>query len=412
MTAVDYIIVFGYLVIMLAIGIMHQSKASDNVRSYFLGGQKIPWWITAMSNSMSSIDITGTMVNVSILYYMGVRSFYYNIWFVGGVALMCHLGRWVRRSNVVTAAEWMSTRFGKGWAGELPRMTVAIVAVGSLLGYVAYAFVGVGKFVSVFAPTLSADPQTNVMIYGIAVICFTALYSILGGLFSVAYTDLIQTFILFLTSLYITVLAFSAVSAEWIATHTPAGWDILTPTAHIPYLANVEIAGYKAGAWEFFLPWLIMWGFQTFLSFFSGPGIGPGMQFMLATKSTRDTCKQGAGFELLTFPKWTLVVGIAILALKTPGIDFGDTDMVLPNLMNTVLPWGVKGFVLIGFLAAFMSTFSIGINNGVSYIIRDLYIRHLRPKATRKEFMNVYLPVICHFRISGNTDRYQDTERT
>ena len=389
MTVVDYIIVFGYLAIMLTIGVLHQSKASDNVRSYFLGGQKIPWWITAMSSSMSSIDITGTMVNVSILYFMGVRSIYYNIWVIGGVALMCHLGRWIRRSNVVTAAEWMTTRFGKGWAGEVPRMTVALVSVGSLLGYVAYAFVGVGKFVSVFAPALSADPQTNVVLYGITVICFTALYSILGGLFSVAYTDLIQTFILFLTSVYITILAFNSVSAEWIAANTPAGWDVLTPTTHIPYLANVQLGGYEAGAWEFFLPWLVMWGFQAFLSFVSGPGMGAGMQFMLSTKSTRDTCKQGAGYELLTFPKWTLVVGIAVLALKTPGIEIGDSDMVLPKLMNAILPWGIRGFVLIGFLAAFMSTFSISINNGVSYIIRDLYIRHMRPKAARREFVLV-----------------------
>ena len=105
MTALDYAIIFGYLATMLAIGLLHQKKASVNVRSYFLGGNKIPRWITAMSSSMSSIDITGTMLNVSILYFMGVRSFYYNIWVVGMVALMCHLGRWIRRSNVVTAAD-------------------------------------------------------------------------------------------------------------------------------------------------------------------------------------------------------------------------------------------------------------------------------------------------------------------
>ena len=125
MTVIDYLIVFGYLVTMLAIGVLHLKDASDSVQNYFLGGHRIPWWVTAMSSSMSSIDITGTMINVSILYFMGVRSFYYNIWMVGGVALMCHLGRGIRRSNVVTAAEWMSFRFGEGWTGELPRLTIA-----------------------------------------------------------------------------------------------------------------------------------------------------------------------------------------------------------------------------------------------------------------------------------------------
>ncbi len=389
MQFIDYLIIGLYLATMLAIGVGHLKKASDGVRSYFLGGNRIPWWITAMSSSMSSIDITGTMINVSILYFMGVRSFYYNLWMVGGVALMCHLGRWIRRSNVVTAAEWMSFRFGEGWAGELPRLTIAIVSIGSLIGYVTYAYVGVGKFISEFMPVLSADPEINTRLWGVLVIGFTALYAMLGGLFSVAYTDLIQTFILFFTAIYISVLAFMTVGPDFIASSTPAGWELMLPTARIDYLADVTLEGYPRGAFALFWPWAMMWGFQTLLAFFSGPGIGAGMQFMLSTKSARDTCKQGAGYELLTFPRWTLVVGLALLALATPQIDIHDTDMVLPRMINTMLPAGLKGFVLVGFLAAFMSTFSISINNGTSYVIRDIYIRHFRPHAGRREFLTV-----------------------
>jgi solute:Na+ symporter, SSS family len=206
-------------------------------------------------------------------------------------------------------------------------------------------------------------------------------------LFSVAYADLIQTFILFLTSLYITVIAFTRISPELIASLTPSGWDTLHPTMRIDYMQNVSMAGYPEGAFALFMPWVLMWGFQSLLSFFSGPGMGPGTQFMLSTKCARDTCKQGAGYELLTFPKWTLVVGITLLALTTSDISISDTDMVLPRIMNTILPAGVKGFVLVGFLAAFMSAFSISINNGTSYVIQDIYIRHLRPSSGRKEFL-------------------------
>ncbi|MFC1613845.1 hypothetical protein ACFL5K_00940 [Gemmatimonadota bacterium] len=394
MTVVDYLIVFGYLAVMLTIGLVHKKKASVDVRSYFLGSNKIPWWITAMSSSMASIDITGTMVNVTLLYYMGIRSFYYNIWVVGEVAVMLHLGRWIRRSNVVTAAEWMTTRFGKGWAGELPRLTIAIVSMGLLLGYVAYAFVGVGKFFSAFVPPIHPDPVLNAQLWGTAIICFTALYSVLGGLFSVAYTDLIQTFILFFTSIYITVIAFIGVGGDFIAQNTPAGWDTLRPTATVDYLAGVELAGYEAGAFEVFWPWLMMWCFQTLLAFFSGPGVGQGMQFMLSTKCARDTCKQGAGFHIMAFPRWTLVAGLALLAL-TANLEIKDTDMLLPEIINTMLPWGIKGFVMVGFLAAFMSTFSISINNGASYLIRDIYIRHFRPQAGQKEFLRVtYLSAV------------------
>ncbi|MBN2288085.1 MAG: hypothetical protein JXQ83_02055, partial [Candidatus Glassbacteria bacterium] len=118
------------------------------------------------------------------------------------------------------------------------------------------------------------------------------------------------------------------------------------------------------------------------------------MQFMLSTRSARDTCKQGAGFHLMAFPRWTLVAGLALLAL-TANLDITDTDMLLPEMINTMLPMGVKGFVMVGFMAAFMSTFSISINNGTSYLIRDIYIRHLRPQAGRKEFLRVtYLSAV------------------
>ena len=388
MNWIDYGIVVSYFTIMLLIGALHQKKASQDKRSYFLGGNKLPWWITALSLSMASIDITGTMVNVSVFYYMGIRGFYYCIWVISGIALMVHLGRWIRRSNVVTAAEWMTTRFGKGLAGELPRQMIAIASIGLLIGMVAYSFVGVGKFVAEFVPAVSSNPSTNIALIGIAVIGLTAIYSMLGGLFSVAYTDLVQTLILVVVTVYISTLAFVKVGPDFIAANTPPGWDHLMITAKIDYLKNVSLAGYEKGAFYNILPWFMMWIIQTFLAFFSGPTGGPGMQFMLSTKSPRETCKQAAGMQMLAFPRWTFIAGLALLAMAIK-IHVADTDTIVPVIINRVVPIGLKGIVLIGFLAAFMSTFSISINNGCSYIINDIYLRHIRPKASQKEFVIV-----------------------
>jgi len=388
MNWIDYTIVIGYFAIMLLIGILHKKKAAQNARSYFLGGNSLPWWVTAMSLSMASIDITGTMVNVSVFYYMGIRGIYFSIWIISGIALMAHLGRWIRRSNVITAAEWMTTRFGKGLAGEIPRLTVAIVSIGLLVGMVAYGFVGVGKFISEFFPSVSSDYSTNIAIWGIIVISLTTLYSVLGGLFSVAYTDLAQTLILVVVTAYISVLAFFSVGTDFIAANTPKGWNQLTITSTIDYMKNISLAGYDKGTFYNILPWLMMWLLQAFLAFFSGPSGGPGMQFMLSTKSPRETCKQAAGLQILAFPRWTLIAGIALLALSMK-INVQDTDTIVPVLINTIIPIGLKGIVLIGFLAAFMSTFSISINNGCSYVINDIYLRHIRPKAERKEFVIV-----------------------
>jgi len=108
---------------------------------------------------------------------------------------------------------------------------------------------------------------------------------------------------------------------------------------------------------------------------------------MLSTKSARDACKQGLGLNLLSFPGLILAVGITMVVFASPAIDITDTDMVLPQMINTILPRGIKGFVPAGFLAAFMSAFSISINNRTSYLIRDIHTRHVRPRAGRREFL-------------------------
>ena len=65
---------------------------------------------------------------------------------------MIYLAVWIRRSNVLTGAEWISTRFGKGRSGELSRISVVIFAIVSVIGFLTYAFQGIGKFASVFFP--------------------------------------------------------------------------------------------------------------------------------------------------------------------------------------------------------------------------------------------------------------------
>ena len=103
----DYVIIVIYFVVVIGIGFAYQRIASRNLDSYFLGGKSMHWLAMAMSGSVSTFDITGTMWIVTIIYLFGMKSMW-NHWmwgFLMAAFFMSYMGKWVRRSNVMPGAE-------------------------------------------------------------------------------------------------------------------------------------------------------------------------------------------------------------------------------------------------------------------------------------------------------------------
>ena len=112
MTFLDVAIVILYFVVVIGLGCWFARRAATNMESYFLGGKRMHWLALAMSGSVSNFDITGTMWIVSIIMLLGMKSMWHHwMWgFLLGAFFMSYMGKWVRRSNVMTAAEWKVQR--------------------------------------------------------------------------------------------------------------------------------------------------------------------------------------------------------------------------------------------------------------------------------------------------------------
>ncbi|MBI4556800.1 MAG: hypothetical protein HY706_04390 [Candidatus Hydrogenedentes bacterium] len=123
LSAVDVAVVLIYLAVVVILGTVMKRRAARNIGSYFLGERQLPWWALAMSGSSSYFDITGTMWIVSLFVVIGLKGFWVQwIWgFIIPVFYKAYMGKWIRRSGVMTGAEWMETRFGSGKPGELAR---------------------------------------------------------------------------------------------------------------------------------------------------------------------------------------------------------------------------------------------------------------------------------------------------
>lgn len=116
LTSFDISIVLGFLAITIALGIYASKAASKNMDSYFLGGKSLPWPALSLSNASGMFDIAGTMWMVYLLYVYGLKSVWIPwLWPVfNQIFDMAFMGIWLRRSNVLTGAEWINFRFGKG----------------------------------------------------------------------------------------------------------------------------------------------------------------------------------------------------------------------------------------------------------------------------------------------------------
>ena len=95
-------------------------------------------------------------------------------------------------------------------------------------------------------------------------------------------------------------------------------------------------------------------------------------QRFLAARDPRDAAKVGAAWSLFLIVRWGMAMGIAMLAL-TGAIGVSDPEQVMPTILRDVVPVGMRGFVIAGLLAAFMSTFSSTVNSGAAFVVRDLW---------------------------------------
>jgi len=150
----DLAIILVYLVGVVALGVFLHRAGSRGINAYFLGENQTRWWVLAASGSSSYFDITGTMWIVSLFMLYGVRGMWEQcIWgFFYAAFFMTFMGKWIRRSNALTGAEWMGTRFGQGAASEAARGSYAFLAVITIIAFLAYGSVGIGKFGQTFLP--------------------------------------------------------------------------------------------------------------------------------------------------------------------------------------------------------------------------------------------------------------------
>jgi Na+/proline symporter len=393
MHPIDFAIITLYMTALIIVGVWFQKKASKGIDSYFLGNRQIPWWVLGASGMASNLDIAGTMIIVAFIYAIGAKGFYIEI--RGGVTLimaflMIFMGKWNRRAGVMTLAEWMELRFGKGRQGSVARLITAISSIIITIAMITYFAKGAGKFVGEF---LGIRPE----LASLLMIIIAMIYTVSSGLYGVTYTDLFQGLLIGFTIIFVCIFVFTSSHfsiPESFSVSVPlldGGFQEIKTTAkewiNVVPKWRMNLPGEYA-KYNLFGIATIFYLFKVTIEGSGGTG-GYMIQRYFAAKSDKEAGLLSLFWTSLLSLRWPFIASIAIM-----GISYGvthsviaDPEAVLPIVINNYIPLGIKGLLVAGLIAAAMSTFDSTVNAGAAYFVKDIYQRYLKPEASEKSLM-------------------------
>ncbi len=408
LTGLDLAIIAAYMAAVTLIGVLLTRRAAASLDSYLLGGKSLPWYLLGLSNASGMFDISGTMWLVTIGFVYGLKS----IWLpwlwptFNQVFLMVFLSAWLRRSNVRTGAQWIQTRFGSGTGASLSHAIVVVFAVVGALGFLAYGFIGLGKFVEIFLPWEVVQPLVGIEVapahvphlYGIVFTLVAVIYTVLGGMRSIVLADLLQYTIMTVSAVVVAAIAMSALASQPLA--VPDGW--MSPwfgwRLDLDWSGVIGQVSQKIAEDQFslFSVVFMMMLFKGVLASLAGPAPNYDMQKILATRSPREAGLMSGFVSLVLNPsRYLMIAGFVVLGLlfyERLDLVVGgrlDFEQVLPSAINEFVPAGWTGLLLAGLAAAFVSTFSGTLNAAQAYVVNDLYLKYLDPNASGRRTLAV-----------------------
>lgn len=366
---IDFGVIILYVVFTIWIG-LHFGKKHDTAEDYFLAGRAMLWPFIGFSLYASNMSSTSLIGLAGAAYDDGISYFNYE-WMAAVVLIFFSIFvlPFILRSRVYTMPEFLEKRFDRRsrnyFAGLTLFLNIVVDTAGSL-------YAG-GLLLQLIFP----DIPMWVTITILAVAAGT--YTVAGGLSAVMYTDMLQGIFLTIASIFIAVFAFQKIGSwDVIREHIdPAKLSLIRPLDGngVPWLGTllgVPILGFY------------FWCTNQFM-----------VQRVLSAKDENHG-RWGSLFAgLLKLPPLFIMIlpGIfAIILYPDLSARFPDLesphDMVFPLLMFDLLPTGILGLALVGFVAALMSQIDSTLNSASTLVTMD-FVREVKPDLSQKQLMKI-----------------------
>lgn len=385
LTTLDYLIIFGFFILSLAIGLWASKSAGKNSSEFFLSGRNMPWWLLGVSMVATTFAADTPGLVTELVRKNGVSGNW--VWWAmlltGMLTVFFYAKLW-RKSGITTDLEFYELRYSGKTASFLRGFRA--IYLGVIFNIITMA--GVCLAGAKIANILLGISQEETLLYSSIIV---VIYSSLGGLKGVLLTDFVQFLIAMVGSIWATIYIVNLPEINGLSnllTHP----NVSNKLAMLPDFSNKE-----ALITLFIIPFAVQWWSTWY------PGAEPGgggyiAQRMLAAKDEKNATWATLFFNFAHYamrPWPWIIVGLASL-IMFPSLD--SMNQAFPSLttemqghdvayaaMMTYLPAGLLGIVLTSLIAAFMSTISTQLNWGSSYIVNDFYSRFINTNASEKQ---------------------------
>lgn len=364
--ALDWTVVAIYLVATLLIGAAFYRK-HETAHDYLLAGRSMSWFPIAISIIATDLSALSYMGIPAIVYRTDLKyilsAFLFPLQMALVVAIFIPL---LYRLNVFTVYEYLERRFNSA-----ARLLAAILFLGGRGAWIA---------TMTFATSVVLTEVTGINTYLAIVVCglSTTLYTFLGGMKAVIWTDFMQFFVL--VGGAIAILAYIVAGFDGDVGRI---WTLASTSGH------TKMFDFSTDMTREYTVWGLVVGLLIYqLSVYGTDQLN--VQRYFATRSLRETIKATMGSALILLPVLLLLygIGLGIVAYHQEYPELAATlesaDRVMPHLTANLLPGGFRGLVIAGIFAATMSSMSSGLNSLTTSTIKDVLVR-IRPGLVQRE---------------------------
>ena len=390
----DWMVIAAYFLFTLILGLYFRGRSSRSTADYFVSGRRAAWWLIGTSMVATTFAADTPLVVTGLVYRNGIAGNW--IWWsmlpAGVMTVFLFARLWVR-AGLLTDVEFAEVRYSGKPAAFLRgfrAIYLGLLVNCVILGWVTKAMTTITTVI------LGVNERTALALCVFVLIPFTGIYVAMGGLWGVLWTDLFQ-FVLKM-GVVIAVACYGVGAAggmrqlltklnESKATAGPAASRI---TSFFPDFSR----GFTSEAlWTIpVITFCVYLGVQWWAFWYPGSEPGGGgyvAQRILSARTERDGLLSVLWFNFAHYAlrSWPWILAALAVVVLYPNLSQPESGYVL--LAADHLPGAMRGLLVAGFLAAFMSTIATHLNWGSSYLVSDFYRRFIRPNETEKRYVYV-----------------------
>jgi len=388
----DWSAIAGYLLITLGLGLYFRRRSGKSVDDYFVSGRSVSWWLAGTSMVATTFAADTPLVVTGLVYSQGIAGNW--LWWsflLSGMMTVFLFARLWRRSGLLTDVQFAEMRYSGKPAAFLRgfrALYLGLLMNCLILGWVTKAMT------TIVATTLGLTDRGALMVCVFFLIPFTGLYVALGGLWGVLWTDLFQ-FVLKMSIV---------IGVAYFAVRACGGMGSL-----LSQLSALRSATPNAGdATSFFpdfsrplssealwtlpaLTFLVNLGLQWWAFWYPGAEPGGGgyiAQRIFSAKDERHGLLSVLWFNIAHYAlrPWPWILTALSVIVLYPRLEHPEAGYMM--VVTQHVPPALRGIVVAGFMAAFMSTFATQLNWGASYLVADFYRRFWKKNGSDAHYVN------------------------